>query len=62
MLYLSININIFTIYDCLKFLFNFILEMLYNFDIVLCKSSYAYINKNNIVLFYKLLIVIKFLI
>jgi len=62
MLYLSININIFTIYYCFKFLSNFILEMLYNFNIVFCKSSYAYINENNIVLFYKSLIIIKFLI
>jgi len=61
-LYLSINIDIFTIYCCLKIFSNFILETLYSFNIVLCKSNYAYINKNNIVLLCKLLIVIKFLI
>ncbi len=62
MLYLFINIDIFIIYCCFEFLSNLILEILYNFNIVLCKSSYAYINKNNIVFVYKLLIVIKLLI
>jgi len=61
-LYLFINIDIFIIYCCFEFLSNLILEILYNFNIVLCKSSYAYINKNNIVFVYKLLIVIKLLI
>jgi len=62
MLYLFTNINIFTIYCCFKSLSNFILEILYNFDVVLRKSNYAYIDKINIVLLCKLLIVIKLLI
>jgi len=62
MLYSFINVDIFTIYCCFKSFSNFILETLHNFNVVFCKSSYAYINKNNIVLLYKLLIVIKFLI
>jgi len=61
-LYLFINVDIFIIYCCLKFLSNFILEMLHNFDVILRKSSYAYIDKNNIVLLCGLLIVIKLLI
>jgi len=62
MFYLSININIFTIYCCLEFLLNLILEILYNLNTILCRSNYAYINENNIVLLCKLLIVIEFLI
>jgi hypothetical protein len=62
MLYLFINVNIFTIYCCLKFLFNFISKTLHNFNVILRKSSYAHISKNNIVFLYKLLIVIKLLI
>ena len=50
------------IYCCLEFFSNFILETLHNLDVVLRKSSYAYINKNNIVLLCKFLIVIKLLI
>jgi len=61
-LYLSINVSIFTIYYCLEFLSNFISKKLYNLNVVLRKSSYAYIDKNNIVLLCKLLIVIKLLI
>jgi hypothetical protein len=62
MLYSFINVDIFIIYCCFKFFSNFILETLHSFDVVLRKSSYAHINKNNIVLLYKSLIVIKFLI
>ncbi len=62
MIYLFTNIDIFTIYYCFEFLSNFILEMLYNFDIIFRKSSNAYISKNNIVFLYKLLIVIELLI
>ncbi len=62
MLYLFINVNIFMIYYYLEFLFKFILKTLHNFNVILRKSSYAHISKNNIVFLYKLLIVIKFLI
>jgi len=62
MLYLFTNINIFIIYCYLESLLNLILETLYNFNIVLCKSSYVYIDKNNIAFLYKLLIIIKLLI
>ncbi len=50
------------IYCCLESFSNFILETLHNFDVVLRKSSYAHIDKNNIVLLCKSLIVIEFLI
>ncbi len=62
MLYLSINIDIFIVYCYLKFLSNFISKILYSLNILFRKSSYIYIDKNNIVLLYKLLIVIEFLI
>ncbi len=62
MLYSSINVNIFMIYYCLKFLSNLILETLHNLNVVFRKSSYAHIDKNNIVFLYKSLIVIKLLI
>ncbi len=62
MLYLFTNVNIFIIYCYFESLLNLILETLYNFNIVLCKSSYVYIDKNNIAFLYKLLIIIKLLI
>jgi len=62
MFYLFINVDIFTIYCCFKFLFNFILETLHSFDVVFRKSSYTHVDKNNIVLLCKLLIVIELLI
>jgi hypothetical protein len=62
MLYLFINVNIFMIYCCFKFLFNFILETLHSFDVILRKSSHVYIGKNNIVFLCKSLIVIELLI
>jgi len=61
-LYLFTSVNIFMIYCCLEFLSNFILKTLHNFDVIFRKSSYAHIDKNNIVLLYKSLIVIEFLI
>jgi len=62
MLYLSINVNIFTIYYYLESFSNFILETLHSLDVVFRKSSYAHIDKNNIVLLCKSLIVIELLI
>jgi len=62
MLHSSINVDIFMIYYCFESLSNLILERLHNLDVVLRKSSYAHIDKNNIVLLCKLLIVIEFLI
>jgi len=62
MLYLFINVDIFTIYCCFKSFFNFISKTLHSFDVVLRKSSHAHVDKNNIVLLYKLLIVIELLI
>jgi len=62
MLYLFINVNIFTIYCCLESFSNFILETLHSLNVVFRKSSYAHINKNIIVFLCKSLIVIEFLI
>ncbi len=62
MLYLSINVDTFIIYCYLESLSNFILETLYNLDVVLRKSNHARINKNNIVFLCKFLIVIELLI
>jgi len=61
-LYSFINVDIFTIYCCFESFSNFILETLHSFDVVLRKSNYAHINKNNIVLLCKSLIVIELLI
>jgi len=59
---LSINIDVFTIYCFFEYFSNLVLEILYSFDIVFRKSSYTYINKNNVVLFYKTYIGTKLLI
>jgi len=61
-LYSFINVDIFIIYCCFESFSNFILETLHNLNVVFRKYSYTHIDKNNIVLLYKLLIVIEFLI
>jgi len=62
MLFLFTNVDIFTIYCCLKFFSNFILETLHSFNVVFRKSSHTHIDKNNIIFLCKSLIVIEFLI
>ncbi len=57
MLYLFTNVNIFTIYYCFKSFSNFISKTLHSLNVVLRKFNYAHVDKNNIVLLYKSLIV-----
>ncbi len=58
----STNVDIFMVYYCLESLSNFIPKTLHSLDAILRKSSHAHVGKNNIVLLYKLLIVIELLI